>query len=316
MIKQINTVTGSVSTDQMGFTLMHEHLCIADWNLRMADPEWFDYEKTRDTIVEVLKNAKSAGVTTFVDATTSNMGRDIRLMHECAQLAEVNIIASTGLYLLEGGSMRYISDQSLYEMIMKEINVGISITGIKAGVIKAATGEAGLTKDNIRCLHACGKASAVSGLPIITHCRPPMTRFGLFQQDIFEEEGVDLRRVVIGHYRNGDSLQYAEEVMSRGSYIAIDQMNFNEHQIAFNCKRISELINRGWEDHIILSHDAVINYHYDSDARADMRDYINYAPDSLSYLATKGSQKLMEAGISQKVLKKIFIDNPRRIFEQ
>lgn len=311
----IETVLGPVQTDQLGYTLMHEHLMICDWNLRTADPEFLDYEKTLDTITEVLKNAKSSGVDSLVDATTSNMGRDIKMMEEASKRSGINIIASAGYYLLEGGSMRYISDESLLKALLKELTEGIADTKIKAGIVKAATDKAGLTKDNVRCLRACGKAAAVTGVPIITHSRPSGTRYGLFQLDIFEEEGVDLCKVVIGHYRNGDSISYAREVMDRGAYIAIDQMNFNEHEIAFNQKRIKELIDLGYEDQIILSHDAVINYHYDADNRHDMHDYINYAPDSLSYLPTRGSEKLMEAGIRPETLHKIFFDNPRKVFE-
>ncbi|MCR4855193.1 MAG: TatD family hydrolase [Erysipelotrichaceae bacterium] len=312
---KIETVLGQIDSDQLGFTLMHEHLMICDWNLRMADPDFLDYEKTLDTIVEVLKNAKANGVDTIVDATVSNMGRDINLIKEASEKSGINIIASAGYYLLEGGLMRYISDDSLLEALMKELCEGISGTSIRAGIVKTATDRAGLTKDNIRLLHACAKAAKLTGVPVITHSRPPGTRYGLFQLDIMEEEGVDLHRVVIGHYRNGDSLSYAREVMDRGAYIAIDQMNFNEHQIGFNAKRIKELIDLGYEDQIILSHDAVINYHYDSDVRHDMKDYINYAPDSLSYLATRGSGKLTEAGIEEGIIKKIFYDNPRKVFE-
>ena len=311
----INTVLGTMQSSDLGFTLMHEHLMICDWNLRMADPDFLDHDKTLKTITDVLKDAKAHGVNTIVDATTSNMGRDIKMMKEASQLSSVNIIASAGYYLMEGGSMRYISDQSLLDALLKELTVSISGTDIKAGVVKAATDKAGLTKDNIRCLRACARAAKMTDVPIITHSRPPGTRYGLFQLDIFEEEGVDLRKVVIGHYRNGDSLSYAREVMDRGAYIAIDQMNFNEHEILFNQKRIKELIDLGYEDQIILSHDAVINYHYDADNRHDMHDYVNYAPDSLSYLATRGSRKLMEAGIREDVLHKIFYENPKRIFE-
>ena len=64
------------------------------------------------------------------------------------------------------------------------------------------------------------------------------TRQGLFQQDIFEELGVDLNHVLIGHFREGDPLDYAENVMRRGSYIGIDQMNFNAHHLAFNLDTI------------------------------------------------------------------------------
>ncbi len=311
----IETILGPIQADQLGYTLMHEHLMICDWNLRTADPEFLDYEKTLDTITEVLKNAKSSGVDSLVDATTSNMGRDIKMMEEASKRSGISIIASAGYYLLEGGSMRYISDESLLKALLKELTEGIAGTKIKAGIVKAATDKAGLTKDNVRCLRACGKAAVMTGVPIITHSRPPGTRYGLFQLDIFEEEGVDLRKVVIGHYRNGDSISYAREAMDRGAYIAIDQMNFNEHEIAFNQKRIKELIDLGYEDQIILSHDAVINYHYDADNRHDMHDYINYAPDSLSYLPTRGSKKLMEAGIRPETLHKIFFDNPRKVFE-
>lgn len=309
------TLAGEIPASSLGFTLMHEHLMICDWNFRMADPDFLDYKKTLNTIVEVLKHARKSGVRTLVDATTSNMGRDIALMAEAARLSDLNIIASAGYYLLEGGLMRYISGESLLNGLLKELTEGISGTNIRAGIVKAATDKTGLSEDNKRCLHACGKAAALTGVPIITHSRPPGTRYGLFQLDIFEEEGVDLRKVVIGHYRNGDSISYAREVMDRGAYIAFDQMNFNEHQIVFNQKRIKELVDLGYENQLILSHDAVINYHYDSDDRHDMKDYVNYAPDSLSYLIGKGSMKLKEAGISDEVLKKIFYDNPRRIFE-
>lgn len=312
---KIETVLGQIDSDQLGFTLMHEHLMVCDWNLRMADPDFLNYDKTLDTIVNVLKDAKEKGVDTIVDATVSNMGRDIRLMKEASEKSGVNVIASAGYYLLEGGLMRYISDDSLLEALLKELCVGISGTSIKAGIVKTATDKAGLTKDNIRLLRACARAAKLTGVPVITHSRPPGTRYGLFQLDIMEEEGVDLRKVVIGHYRNGDSLSYAREVMDRGACIGIDQMNFNEHQIDFNTKRIKELIDLGYEDQIILSHDAVINYHYDSDARHDMKDYVNYAPDSLSYLSTRGTRKLMEAGIREETLRKIFFDNPKRVFE-
>ena len=41
----INTVLGTMQSSDLGFTLMHEHLMICDWNLRMADPDFLDYEK-------------------------------------------------------------------------------------------------------------------------------------------------------------------------------------------------------------------------------------------------------------------------------
>ena len=84
MSKQVMTLAGEIPASSLGFTLMHEHLMICDWNFRMADPDFLDYKKTLNTIVEVLKHARKSGVRTLVDATTSNMGRDIALMAEAA----------------------------------------------------------------------------------------------------------------------------------------------------------------------------------------------------------------------------------------
>ncbi len=39
-MEQINTVSGSLAPKELGFTLMHEHLLLSDWNLRIADPKF------------------------------------------------------------------------------------------------------------------------------------------------------------------------------------------------------------------------------------------------------------------------------------
>ena len=59
-------------------------------------------------------------------------------------------------------------------------------------------------------------------------CRSPRTRTrraqqGLNQQRIFAEEGVDLRRVVIGHSGDTEDIGYLEKLMAAGSYIGMDR---------------------------------------------------------------------------------------------
>ncbi|MCD8221637.1 MAG: TatD family hydrolase [Clostridiales bacterium] len=310
----IETVTGSVFPEDLGFALMHEHLYLGDWNNRMSDPEWFQHEEALEMIVGVLKDAKMSGVKTLVDVTTRNMGRDIDLIREAAEKTGIQIIASTGVYVDESGYFSKISEDNLAKMIVREAMEGVGKEKIRCGVIKCGTGECGFTENNKKLLRACARAQRETGLPIITHCRPQGTRQGLFQQDIFEEHGVDLQRVVIGHYRNGDPIDYAENVMRRGSYIAIDQMNFNAHQLEYNLKLIPELIRRGYADRLILSHDAVICYNHTRWTDWDHKSYINYAPNSLSYMIREVIPKLMERGVTKEEINMIFINNPRRIF--
>ncbi len=311
---EIQTVNGPVKASDLGFTLMHEHLYIGDWNHRMADPQWFNRGEAMKMITGVLNDARNFGVQTLVDVTTFNMGRDVELLKEAAEETGMQIIASTGVYVDESGYFSQISEDNLLKMILREIREGAGGQKIRCGVIKCGTGRYGFTENNVKLIRACARAQKETGLPVITHCRPPGLRQGLFQQDMIEEQGGDLTKVVIGHFRRGDNLDYGENVMKRGSYLAIDQMNFNEHQLVHNLEVIPELIRRGYTKQLILSHDSVICYNHTRWEDWDHRTYINYAPDSLSYLIRRVIPALMEKGVTKEEIHTIFVENPRRIF--
>lgn len=315
-MSQVQAARGPLDSDRLGFTLMHEHLMISNWNNRIADPDWLPYEEALELICGVIGDAKANGVDTIVDCTPLDIGRDTKLIRDVSERTGMNIIASTGLYVDEDGWIAQTSEENLLKMFLRELEEGTQGTGVRCGVLKAATDRFGFTDINKKILRVIGRASAQTGTPIITHCRPAGTREGLFQQDIFEAEGVDLNHVLIGHYRNGDPIDYAENVMRRGSYIGIDQMNFNAHQLEYNLWLIPELVRRGWVERLVLSHDAVICYNHSRWSDWDHREYINYAPDSLSYLKRVVVPLLLERGLTEDQVKTIFVENPRRFFSR
>ena len=310
----VKTVTGEIPVEALGFTLMHEHLYLGNWNNRMADPRWFCHAEAMEMITGVLRDAMRAGVRTIVDVTTCNMGRDIDLIKEAAEATGMQIVASSGVYEDESGFFSQITEDNLLKMILREIETGVGGEKIRCGAIKCATGKYGFTENNRKLLRACGRAQRETGLPIITHCRPAGTRQGLFQQDILEEQGADLTKVVIGHFRVGDQLDYAINVMRRGSYIAVDQMNFNAHHLPHNLEVVSELARRGYAGRMILSHDAVICYNHTRWGDWDHREYVNYAPDSLSYITRNVIPGLLGRGVTEEQIHTIFVENPKRIF--
>lgn len=314
MSKMVETVLGPISSDQLGLTLMHEHLLLSNWNARIADPDRLPIHQAIDFITPVIQDAYDNGVRTLVDVTPYNMGRDVEILREVSLRTKMNIIASTGIFIDESAIIRMADEEHLVQMLLREASEGVQGTSIRCGVIKCGTGEAGFTKNNQKLLRVCGKTQALTGLPLITHCRPANTRQGLFQQDIFEEQGADLSKVVIGHFRIGDPLDYAENVMRRGSYIAIDQMNFNAHNLEYNLQMIPELIRRGWADHLIFSHDAVVCFNHSRWTDWDHSSYINYAPDSLSFIIRVVIPGLLSRGVTEKEIETIMLRNPARIF--
>lgn len=313
-MEAVQTVTGPCAASELGFTLVHEHLLLSNWNNRIADPQWLPYDKAISFIEPVIADAKAAGVDTLVDCTPLNLGRDSQLLLDISRHTGMKIIATTGIYVDEDGWLAQIAEENLLKFLLREIQEGTQGTSVRCGAIKCATDRFGFTPINKKVLRVCGRASAQTGVPIITHCRPENTRQGLFQQDIFEEEGADLRRVLIGHFREGDPIDYAENVMRRGSYLGIDQMNFNAHHLPFNLELIAELVQRGWREHLMLSHDAVVCYNHSRWADWDHGKYINHAPDSLRYLKCTVVPMLLERGMTEEDIHTIFVENPKHFF--
>lgn len=93
---KINTITGPIEVQDMGFTLMHEHIITINWSLRQAFPHWVDREQVVRDAIRKINDAKAAGVETIADLTAINLGRDIHLMHEVAEKTEMQVIATTG----------------------------------------------------------------------------------------------------------------------------------------------------------------------------------------------------------------------------
>ena len=88
--------------------------------------------------VEKLKMAKEEGLDSFADLTTIDLGRDIRLLEEVSRKSGVHIVATTGHWVEPPRCMEVRSVEEMTEYFVREIQVGIEGTDIKAGVIKAA----------------------------------------------------------------------------------------------------------------------------------------------------------------------------------
>lgn len=310
----VNTVLGAMLPGNLGFTLMHEHLLCSDWVKRTCWPGFFEPEEALDKICAVVQRAKDAGVQTIVDATPPNLGRDIEVLRNVAKRTGVNIIASTGSYATEDKWLQRISEDGLLHLYLQDIEQGMQCFDCKAGVIKCATDKDGFTEENQKMLRVAARAQKLSGLPVLTHCRPPGLEIGLRQQEIFAAEGANLEKMVIGHFRNGDSLEYGEAVLRRGSYLAIDQMNWQERNLEYNIDVIKAFLRHGWGGKLLFSHDAVVCYNYEHWQFKSSDDYVDFAPNMLSYLKESAWGKMVKAGIDETALQVIFYENPKRLF--
>ncbi len=308
----VNGVLGPIETRDLGFTLMHEHILVASWSMRHCFPDYVDEEKLiRDAIGE-MGPLQERGVRTMVDLTPINLGRDIRVIREVAEKSGIQLIAATGFYWTEEPWMDAWDAEALAEYLIREVREGIEGTDTRAGILKCATDRLGVTPFNKKLLQATARAHRLTGVPISTHT-DVSNQSGLAQQDVFEECGVDLRRVVIGHCGDSEDISYLESILKRGSTIGMDR---NGIELILPTKQrvatIAELCRRGWENQMVLSHDASC--------------FIDWFPKPLveqalpdwdyRHVCDVVIPSLRESGVSQQQIRSMTVENPRRIFEQ
>src|SRR5262245_63851294 len=141
----VQTVTGAIAPENLGRTLMHEHLVIGypGW-----EQDWLRPGPTREEMfarcVDRIEEMKAQGITAMLDPCPCDLGRDVEFMAKVAQRTRFSIIAATGLYKEEEGSNAYWkfranfgdADAAMAELFVRELTEGVGSTGIRAGIIK------------------------------------------------------------------------------------------------------------------------------------------------------------------------------------
>jgi len=144
---KINTVKGPIETSELGTTLMHEHVCCADWSMRMNfGARFFDFDTVVETAAAMFtKMKRDCGVMTVVDGTPVNLGRDVRLIRAVAERTGLNFIVSSGFYYQEEPGLAFYPEEQLTGLLLGECLNGIDGTDILPGIMKAAVETGGVT---------------------------------------------------------------------------------------------------------------------------------------------------------------------------
>jgi phosphotriesterase-related protein len=315
----VDTVRGEVAPADLGKVLMHEHIFVLSPEFVANYPEHdgFDERVHVPEAIEKLRALKAAGIDTIVDPTVIGLGRYIPRVQKIADAVDLNIVVATGLYTyndlphylsLRGPGTMLDGEEPMVAMFIGDITDGIAGTGVKAGVLKCATDEPGVTPGVERVLRAVAKAHRATGAPIMTHTHAG-TRRGLEQQDVFESEGVDLGRVLIGHSGDTTDLDYLTALADRGSLLGMDRFGIDsflpfEDRVA----TVVALCERGYAGSMVLSQDASC---YMDWLEAPVREavlpnwhYLHITNDVLPELRARG--------VAEADLTKMLAGNPQR----
>jgi phosphotriesterase-related protein len=318
---QVETLTGPVDVEQLGTVLMHEHVFVLSPELQSAYPGFngWDPDAQVERAREQLTALKAAGVDTIVDLTVVGTGRDVPLVARAAEGTGLQVVVATGIYTYDDvptafhyrgpGTLLGGDDDQMVGMFLQDIETGIQGTAMKAGVLKCATDEKGLTPGVERVLRAVAKAHLETGVPISTHTHP-LTRRGLDQQRVFREEGVDLSRVIIGHSGDTTDCDYLTELCEAGSYIGMDRFGINilltfEDRV----ETVAEMCRRGYAERMVLSHDAAVFFDW-----LPMDQLPSILPQwHYRHIHEDVLPALRERGVTEDQLHQMLVENPKAV---
>ncbi len=312
----INSVLGPLDTANLGYTLAHEHTPHTSAGIQTTYPEFMDRQGSIERAVTDLTQAYHEGVRTVVDVTTMDLGRDVRLIEEVSRRSGVQFIVATGTWRDIPRVFWSAKPDDIAPLYVREIEVGIEGTGIKAGIIKVANDQGGVTPEGEIILRAAARASKRTGVPITTHTWAP-ERVGEQQVRIFEQEGMDLNRVYIGHSNDTTDIDYLLGLLRKGVWIGLDRYPGGRTPGTPNWEVRTEtakrLIDAGYGHRIMLSHDWSATLSVANREQQAERD--RYNPDGFLFIKRRVEPRLVEMGVSRVAVARINTDNPRRFFE-
>lgn len=294
----VTTVTGEVSPEELGVTLPHEHIfCDLHRMSRVPDGILHDPELA----LRELGYFKRAGGSTLVDTTSLGLGRRPALLKSISEESGINIVMGSGWYRdpYLPSEITTRSTDDLAAEIVRDLETGID--GVRAGII----GEVGSDRDFIspaeeRILRAAARAHLATGATITTHAiRCPL---GLDQLAIFEHEGVEPHRVIIGHCDSHGDESYHAAVAEDGAWVEFDLITGrSSYELERRVRWILHLVELGHLGRLLLSSDVCNKSH--------LREYGGSGYD---FVVSTLADMLRDAGFGDAELEQLFVVNPRR----
>jgi phosphotriesterase-related protein len=250
-----------------------------------------------------LEDAYNVGLRAIVDVTTADVGRDVVAATWVAQRSPVHLILVTGQHndayaapdvgneSIDGIAARYV----------RELVEGIDGTAVKAGAIVVGTSLDRITAVEDRVLRAAARAHLATGAPISTDAE--RGTMALQQIAVVREEGVDPRRVIVGHLDAVLDEAQLRRVLETGAFVSFDRIGqASGASDRDRAAMVNRLVAAGYAARLLLSGDL------------GRRSYLKAygGGPGWSYLVEQFPLVLMDAGLDAPTVRRLFVDNPAR----
>lgn len=345
MTGSVMTVRGSVSVDELGIVLPHEHL-IANANAQWmypADESLLDhytrpYEPTMhgevqlepfsfrsamqqldfDVARDELERFRAAGGGTVVDMGIPGFGRDPVALKALSALTGVSIVMGCGEYVEHSHSpyVRHVPAEAVRDVILDEIRDGVGATGVRPGVIgEIGTGNP-TTPEELKVVRGAALAQLESGLALNLHRTifpDPLATLTVVDEVL--ALGVDPAKLVVSHCDERPEPEFAFELARRGCWVELD--TFGMEQWATSARRGDGFPDRAFDHHRIDMLVALLEAGYADQVLvshdiAMKPQFTRYGGWGLTHLLGSIRDRLAARGVTPEVFDLLVRSNPAR----
>jgi phosphotriesterase-related protein len=232
-------------------------------------------------------------------------GRSALKLAAISKATGVNIVATAGLhtdrYYLPTDDLENMDAEDLAKVFIRDIQVGMEGTEFKAGQLKVVTSGHVIKDRDRRLFEAIAIAQQITGAPIISHCEHGTG--ALEQIELFIALHIPVHKVTLSHTDKENDIGYHKEILASGINVEYDQsLRQSDQDAPPSALLMKAMIEAGFVDQIMLGTDG---------ARRSLWSSLGGSP-GLAWLYSGWSKKLIELGLTQTQLDKVFIDNPAR----
>lgn len=301
---KIRTVMGDISPEELGLTLVHEHILCDFIGADKVSRDRYDFQEVFSVMLPYLNEIKQLGVSGFVDCTPAFIGRDPQLLASLSKASNIHILTNTGLYkepFLPKYAFEY-SAEELANMWINEIEEGIEGTPVKAGFVKIAVNPGHIIPIQQKIVRAAAKCSLSTGAAIVCHTASGIAAMELL--DIIDEEGLDPSRVIVAHCDSEENWNYHLEILQRGAWVEYDGISEITAMKVLNLIRL--VVEKGFSNRLLISQDAGW-YNVGEKRGGTIRPY--------SYLIRSFIPLMLREGLSKNIVDEVLVKNPAKAFQ-
>ncbi|MFC3417746.1 phosphotriesterase family protein [Algoriphagus hitonicola] len=305
-ISSIETVTGPISIDSLGLTLIHEHLLVDFIGADSVSLDRWDRDSVVQKVLPYLMEVKKFGVKTILECTPSFLGKDPILLQQLSEKSGIQILTNTGYYgAVEG---KYLpahafseTAEQLSERWIAELENGIGETGIKPAFIKISVNESELLSPiDQKLVKAAGLTHQKSGLTIASHTGTWKT--AAQEVTILQEMEIDPSAFVWVHAQAEEDFQNYQRAADLGVWISLDGIGW---RLTPYVDRLIYAKENGFLDQVLISHDA--GWYDPSQAGGgEFQPFTNIFEELIPILN--------ERGFSREDWNQLLIENPKQAF--